>query len=139
MSNILSFDLNPYCFRGVLVDDFGSVLNHVDTKTSLTFRRWLKRVLAEEPGASIIASPLDEATDAITAELSAAGRQTQWLNPAMCRQLHNVGRPYSIQRKLHRARLVAFLHRHQATPWDLKDWVREYENGLARETLNMEG
>ncbi len=135
MNETIALDLNPYCSRAVLVDGVGSVLTHLDSKSGLTARRWLSKALDQYPTATVVASPLDNCPEEIQKILRERAVRPDLLSPVVCRTLYNAGRPWNLQRKLHRARLLAYLHRHQVQPGMLLYYLREYEFQLARETL----
>lgn len=132
----LSLDLNPYAQRGVLLDAYGQVLSHFDSRSPRTTKSWLRKALQESPGATIIGSPLDDWPAELLEEARIGGASLEWLNPSLLRLVYNLGRPWNLQRKLHRARLLAYLHRNRVETWDLEERLRAFEHTLARETLD---
>ena len=135
MNETIALDLNPYCSRAVLIDGGGTVLTHLDSKSGLTARRWLAKALDQCPTAPVVASPLDNCPEDIQKVLRERAVRPDFLSPVLCRTLYNAGRPWNLQRKLHRARLLAYLHQRQVQPSTLLYYLREYEFELARETL----
>ena len=134
--DIVSLDLNPYAQRGVLLDAYGQVLNHFDSRSARTTKSWIRKALQERPRATVIGSPLDDWPSEILEEARIHNANLEWLSPGLMRVLYNLGRPWNLQRKLHRAKLLAYLHRNRVETWDLDIQLRAFEHSLAREILD---
>jgi len=132
---IISMDINSWAKRGVLLDEFGAVLSYFDSRSSRTAKLWLRKALEICPDAVIVGSPLDDWPPELLEEARLRNADLDWLNPTMLRALYTAGRSWTLQRKLHRARLLAYLHQHRVESWDLSGRLREFEHDLARETL----
>lgn len=131
----VAVDFNPWGGRGVLLNDADEICDCFDSRSSRSARLWLRRVLTEHPTANVVASPMDDLPVEVTDTLTDLGRTPNWLSPTLTRQLYHVARPWNLPRKLHRARLLAYLHRYHVTPEFLSDSLMEFEHRLARETL----
>jgi len=134
---MISLDLNPWAKRGVLLDQSGVVLSHFDSRSSRTAKLWLRKALETCPEAVIVGSPLDEWPPELLEEARRHDANLDWLNPTLLRALYTAGRSWNLQRKLYRARLLAYLHQHRVEPWDLHERLRTFEHELARETLQV--
>jgi hypothetical protein len=135
MNETIALDLNPYCSRAVLLDSAGSVMSHLDTKSSANVQRWLNTTLDQYPTARVVASPLDDCPDEVESELRSRGKRIELLRPTLCRALYHAARPWNLRRKLHRACLLAYLERFGAQPYNLPSMLREFEHERAKEIL----
>lgn len=132
---MISLDINPWAKRGVLLDKSGSVVSHFDSRSARTARLWLRKALEVSPDAPVIGSPLDDWPAELLEEARHLQAILEWLNPTLLRALYTAGRCWNLQRKLHRARLLAYLHQHHVEPRDLSLRLRQFEHELAKETL----
>ena len=132
---IISLDINSWAKRGVLLDELGSVASHFDSRSPRTAKLWLRKALEICPDAVVVGSPLDDWPPELLEEARVRNAALDWLNPSMLRALYTAGRSWTMQRKLHRARLLAYLHQHRVESWDLGYRLREFEHNLARESL----
>ena len=135
MNETIGLDLNPYCSRAVLLDAKGRVLSHVDTKDQFSVARWIRSSLDRHPAARVVGSALDDFSEEVDSELRCADKRVELLSPTLSRALYHAGRPWNLKRKLHRARLLAYLHEMDVQPYGLEQWLRQFEHERAREIL----
>ena len=135
--NTVALDLNPYAQRAVLVDPEGWPITHFVGRPNESCQTWVNRVMKGDPNISIVGSPLDDWPPGLVEMIREAGPQLHWLNPILLRRLYSVCRPWNLQRKLHRARFLAYLHRVQASPWDAEEATRDFERLAANELISL--
>ena len=87
-----------------------SVASHFDSRSPRTAKLWLRKALEICPEAVVVGSPLDDWPPELLEEARVRNADLDWLNPTMLRALYTAGRSWTLQRKLHRARLLAYLH-----------------------------
>jgi len=136
--HIVALDFNPWGGRGVLVNESGQLCDWFDSRSPRTARLWLRRVLALHPETHLVVSPLDDLPEEVQKGISDLAIQPTWLSPTLMRRLYQAARPWNLPRKLLRARLLAYFHRHDVAPELLTDHLRDFEHQLARETLETD-
>jgi len=135
--NIVALDLNPYAQRGVLIDPDGAPLTHFVGRPNEPCGPWVNRVLRGDPNVAIVGSPLDDWPPGLVEQIRDVGAQLHWINPILMRRLYSVCRPWNLQRKLHKARFLAYLNQIQATPWDAETATRKFEQLAAQEMFKL--
>lgn len=135
--NIIALDLNLYAQRGVLITPDGTPITHYVGRPNETCSTWLNRVLRGDPNVAIVGSPLDDWPTGLVQLIRGTGAELHWLNPILMRRLYSICRPWNLQRKLHKARFLAYLHQIQATPWDAEKATRDFERLTAHDLLNL--
>ena len=133
--NVLSLDLNPYASRAVLVDSAGNTLEHHECPPNRCSTSWMRELLEERPAQHVVGSPLDKWPLGLSDTIRVMQGQLHWLDPSMMRRLYSICRPWNLHRKLHRARLLAYLYHHEVSYWQAEQAVRNFEILTAEQLL----
>ena len=129
---LIAADKNPYAERAVLLGPNGRPLSHFAGAAQKTCDRWLEKVMAQNPGVPIVASPLDRwPADLLTHP------DIYWLYPGVVKRVYAACQPWNLHRKLHRARLFAYLHEHHVSIVDVDRAVRDFEFQSAHQLLDQ--
>jgi|GEM_PF-4814025 len=128
---LVAADRNPYAERAVLLGADGRPMSHFAGSAQKTCDRWLEKVMAQHPGVPIVASTLDRWPPILVDH-----PDIHWLHPGLVKRLYSACQPWNLQRKLHRARLFAYLHHHRVSMSDVEHAVRDFERQSAYQILN---
>lgn len=128
---LVAADRNPYAERAVLLGPDGQPMSHFVGNGKQTCDRWLEKVMTQHPGVPIIASALDRWPPGLLEH-----PDIQWLHPGLVKRLYSACQPWNLHRKLHRARLFAYLHKHRVSAIDVIRAVRDFELQSAHQIID---
>ncbi|MBT9588855.1 hypothetical protein IV102_36305 [bacterium] len=128
---LVAADRNPYAERAVLLGPDGRPLSHFAGTSQQTCDRWLEKVMNQNPGVPIVASTLDRWPATLLEH-----PDIRWLHPGLVKRLYSACLPWNLRRKLHRARLFAYLHKHRVSSIDVDDAVKDFELQTAYQILD---
>lgn len=137
---ILAIDASPFAIRAVVTPGGPEVLDSVQAQPheGVWFASWAQTQSRRYPGMRVVGSPLDEWPTGLEEALRAQGLQVNWLSPKLARGAFGQLAQWARKRRLHRARLLAFLA-HGAEEFTYRsaaEPVLRWEHLAARETID---
>lgn len=119
---LIAADRNPYAERAVLLGPDGCTISHFVGSGTKSCDAWLAKARSDHPGIPVIASPLDRWPESLREDPA-----IHWLHPGLMKRLYSLCQPWNLQRKLHRAMLLSYLHRHRVSAVDAEAAVLDFE------------
>lgn len=138
--HVVAVDASAYAIRAIVTGEGHELVHALECKPHELQRaaKWIGRIAEDHAELRVVGSPLDDWPAGLEQELRLHGITVDWISPRIMRSIFYPLQAWNRRRRLHRARLLAFLAKEadQASSTEAVFLARQWERQVAEEILN---